>query len=120
MGLAFSEKIPIAVKAAASSMNNIAPIFPSVFFSRSPNSPSPNMPVRIPPRMRPVLKRVDVAPSTMPRSLSALSVQLNCGQRSIARNMQMKASIGAAIPHEPKIFSHKGFPWVTGEHRLNV
>jgi hypothetical protein len=34
--------------------------------------------------------------------------------------MQVKAPIGAVIPHELKIFSHKGFPWVTGNHPLNV
>jgi hypothetical protein len=78
------------------------------------------MAARIPPRIRPVLKNVDVAPSTMPRSLRALSVQLNCGERVIASDVHVKATIGVTMPQEPKILSRTRPLWATSIHLLII
>ena len=105
MGLTFSGKTPIAVKAKASRTKTNAPILPNRFPWRNMNNPVAKMMVRIPLIMRPALNRMAVTPSWTPRSLNAFSVQLKPGEYAIARSINVKAIKGAIMPLIPDIFS---------------
>ncbi len=72
---------------------------------RSINNPRPKINVRTPLIINPRLKRIAVAPSTTPRSLNALSSQLNCEYEAIADSMHANAIIGASTPQTPDIFN---------------
>ncbi len=54
---------------------------------------------------KPKLKIGPVMPDIMPRSLSALLVQLNAGYDAMAVMIQVNASIGTAIPIAAPVFS---------------
>lgn len=53
----------------------------------------------------PILNSGAVIPSIMPKSLSALWVQLNSGYEAIAESIQVKATIGEANPDDKPILS---------------
>jgi hypothetical protein len=51
------------------------------------------------------LNKIPVGSGMIPRSLSALSVQLKPGAYLIDNNMQLKATMGVSIPQIPVILS---------------
>jgi hypothetical protein len=89
MGSTLSGKTPMAVKANAPRVRTKAPILLSRFSWRNVNSPVAKMMARTPVIMRPVLNRTEVAPSWMPRSLRAFSVQLKFGEYAIASSISV-------------------------------
>lgn len=105
MGLTFSGKTPIAVKATTSRTKTKAPILPNRFSRRTVNNPVAKKMARIPLTMRPVLNRMAVTPFSMPKSLRAFSVQLKLGEYAIGSSINVNAKRGASIPLSPDIFS---------------
>lgn len=60
---------------------------------------------------KPKLKIGPVMPGIMPRSLSALLVQLNAGYDAMAVRIQENASIGTTIPIRHRFFVKCFFGW---------
>ena len=75
----FSGKTPIAKSATLASTKIKVPILPTVVSFRNTNNPDAKTRPNAPLMSKPELKSVAVAPSTIPRSLRALFVQLNSG-----------------------------------------
>ena len=102
----FSGKTPIAKSAMLAKTKVKAPILPAICFFRYTSSPVANMMHNAPLMSNPELKSTDVAPSTMPKSLRALSVQLNSGHVAIAAKMSVNAMVGVRKPQIPDTLSH--------------
>lgn len=105
MGLTFSGKTPMAVRAKASRTKTRAPILPKRFPLRNINKPVAKRMARTPPIMRPALNKTAMTPSWTPRSLSAFSVQLKLGEYTITSSSNVKTTMGATIPQMPDTFS---------------
>jgi len=73
------------------------------------NKPIAKIRAKIPAIISPELNKMAVTPSWTPKSLKASSVQLNCGQETIASEISVNAIMGARIPLTPDVLSQTSF-----------
>ena len=97
--------MPIATKARQSNENKNAPTLPVDFLLKNEKSRVLKAIASIPPIINPELKSIAVGFGMMPRSLSALSIQLKPSAYVIDKSMQLNATTGASIPQIPGIFN---------------
>jgi hypothetical protein len=95
-----------------------APILPKIIFCDT-NNPDTKTKARIPTIISPQLNNMGVTPSWTPKSLRAFSVQLNCGEQTIARKINVNAAKGASMPLTPDILSQATFFEFMAEHFLS-